>query len=289
MTTSLASLSAAFLSRPGLAQSTLRSYESVLIPLLSAYGRWPIDLMSREVLGTYLDSLSHLAPATHHRHQSVLRALFNFAVNAGQLRANPMTRMRPRTRDASKTGRHLDPEQLAVLYRAVQPDLRLHALVNFLHRTGVRTSEVLALDLTDLDHQECHCQVNSRGIQRLLFWSDETADLLKSYIQYGRHPETAALFTAKQWIGGQVSRLSYRAAHASWAAAIAPYPELAGARLHDLQSTFAFERVGLMETVQLKALLGHTYNHEFPRYISTASQDLKIAARKSLKHLLKYS
>lgn len=83
MTTSLASLSAAFLSRPGLAQSTLRSYESVLIPLLSAYGRWPIDLMSREVLGTYLDSLSHLAPATHHRHQSVLRALFNFAVDAG--------------------------------------------------------------------------------------------------------------------------------------------------------------------------------------------------------------
>jgi Phage integrase, N-terminal SAM-like domain len=72
----LAKVAAKFLERSRISKSTFRSYESTLLPLLHEYGRWPIDLMSREILSGYLESLTHLACATHHRHQAVLPSLF---------------------------------------------------------------------------------------------------------------------------------------------------------------------------------------------------------------------
>jgi integrase len=51
----LAALATAFLERPGLAKSTLRSYQSTIIPLLKEYGRWPIEIIDRPVLVEYLN------------------------------------------------------------------------------------------------------------------------------------------------------------------------------------------------------------------------------------------
>ena len=77
-----------FLDRPGLAKKTVESYERTLMPLLREYGGWPIEicdlpsegLRHRQILTNYLDSLSHLAYTTHHRHQATIQALFNYAV-----------------------------------------------------------------------------------------------------------------------------------------------------------------------------------------------------------------
>ncbi|UJB72530.1 hypothetical protein HRE53_26890 (plasmid) [Acaryochloris sp. 'Moss Beach'] len=45
MSQSLAMVATEFLDRPGLAASTVRSYEFTLMPLLKQYGRWPIKLL----------------------------------------------------------------------------------------------------------------------------------------------------------------------------------------------------------------------------------------------------
>ena len=44
MTITLAALTTQFLDRPGLTNSTIRTYEYVLIPLLQIYGRWSIEI-----------------------------------------------------------------------------------------------------------------------------------------------------------------------------------------------------------------------------------------------------
>jgi integrase/recombinase XerD len=87
----LATVTTKFLERSGISKSTFRSYESTLLPLLQEYGCWPIDLMNREILSDYLESLIHLACATHHRHQAIIQSLFNFAVEQGYLKPNAIT------------------------------------------------------------------------------------------------------------------------------------------------------------------------------------------------------
>jgi integrase/recombinase XerD len=93
---SLATVVTEFLERPGLAHSTVQSYELSLMPLLGEYGSYPIEILSRSALITYLDGLSHLAYTTHQRHQAVLQALFNFAVEQGYLKVNLLCRSDPR-------------------------------------------------------------------------------------------------------------------------------------------------------------------------------------------------
>ena len=81
---SLATVAAQFVSRPGLATQTVKSYELALMPLLKVHGSWPIELLDRPTLEDYLNSLTHLAYTTHRRHQAIIQALFNFATRQVQ-------------------------------------------------------------------------------------------------------------------------------------------------------------------------------------------------------------
>jgi integrase/recombinase XerD len=58
MSQPLATVATQFLERLGLAKSTIRSYESALMPLLSQYGRWPIELLDRQTLEDYFNGLN---------------------------------------------------------------------------------------------------------------------------------------------------------------------------------------------------------------------------------------
>ena len=140
----LAALATEFLERQGLVVSTVRSYESTLLPLLQQYGRWSIEIIDRQILATYLDSLTDLSYTTHRRYPPVIAALFNFAVNLGYLQSNPMAGL-PRRKPSRERGEHgtdeivryLTPHQLSLLYgvtshRAEEvAQLALRSLANF--------------------------------------------------------------------------------------------------------------------------------------------------------------
>jgi integrase/recombinase XerD len=251
----LATVATQFLQRPGLAKGTLKAYESTLMPLLTVYGSWPINLLERGDLVEYLQSLTHLAYTTRRKHQATVQALFNFAVEQGYLKANPIARLKQPKPDPKKgehmsddTIRYLTESQLKCLYRAVELDIRMTAIISLLHRSGARISEVLQLDLNDVDFKEQRFQVLGKGNkQRWCFFSQDTDTTIAEYIRNGRYSGSTALFTAQQPISLKVSRVSYPRVHQCWQALIAPYPDLEGIKLHDLRHTFATERVGLME------------------------------------------
>lgn len=122
MTITLATVTTEFLERKGLAQSTVQSYELSLMPLLQEYGSYPIEILSRATLIKYLEDLTHLAYTTHHRHQAILQALFNFAVEQDYLKANPIARLQRRKPNLEKGEHHADrvirylsPEQITRL------------------------------------------------------------------------------------------------------------------------------------------------------------------------------
>ena len=291
----MASVSIEFLQRPGLEKSTQRSYESALMPLLQEYGQMPIEIMTRQTLQDYLNELPNLAYTTHQRHQATIQALFNFAVEQGYIKANPIARLKRRKPDREKGEhgtddviRYLTPEQLKVLYQVVAPNLRMNALVHLLHRTGARIAEVLALDLEIMNLDQRKFQVVGKGNKRRwCFYSEDAARVLERYLKYERHSGCSALFTAQQPFTLEVSRMSYRTAHQDWTDLIAQRLELEGIRMHDLRHTFATERVGLMGIEELRALMGHQNIQTTLRYQKVTSQRAETVAQAALAALAK--
>ena len=294
VTISLATLATQFLERHSLAKTTICSYESVLMPLLQQYGSWPIEILDRSALTDYLNGLSHLSYTTHHKHQAVVQALFNFAVEQQYLTANPIAYLKRRKpnpdkgeHDSDQLIRYLLPEQLQCLYQAVSQDCRMLALVCLLHRSGARVSEVLALNLKDLNLNDNQFQVIGKGNrQRTCFYSEDVEAALDKYLRYYRHPDSPALFTAKHRLQNTVTRMKYRTAYQHWCDLIRPYPELEGIRIHDLRHTFATERVGLMSLEELRALMGHQNIQTTLRYQKVTSQKASAAAQRAFDSLL---
>lgn len=292
---SLATVATAFLSRQGLASGTLKSYQSTLLPFLQEYGSMPIEILTRQALIEYLDDLEGIAYTTHHRHQAIIQSLFNFAVEEGYIKANPILGLKRRKPDRAKGEHHSDeiicyliPDQLGILYPLTKHSLRMNALVHLLHRTGARISEVLALDLSDVNLTERKFQVVGKGNRkRWCFYSEDAALALSHYLKYDRHSRSAALFTAQQPFTLEVSRLSYRTAHDNWSDLIAKAPELVDVHLHDLRHTFATERVGLMGIEELRALMEHRSIQTTLRYQKVTSQRAETIAKRALESLQK--
>lgn len=131
MSLTLATVTTQFLERPGLSISTQKSYELTLLPLLQEYGRYPIEIVGRAAIEEYLNGLTHLAYTTHNRHQSIVQALLNFAVEQGYIKVNPIAHLRRRKPDISKGEhasdrviRYLSTTQLHQMYEAIAPDYR---------------------------------------------------------------------------------------------------------------------------------------------------------------------
>ncbi|NJM23493.1 MAG: tyrosine-type recombinase/integrase [Richelia sp. RM2_1_2] len=296
MTVTLATIVVEFLERPGLAPSTRRTYEFTLGSLLKEYGSWSIEIISKQTLVEYLNSLSHLKYTTHHKHQAILQSLLNFAVESGYIKSNPIRGLKQRSPQREKgehksddTIRYLTPEQLNILYKVTKNDLRMSAIIYLLHRTGCRIGELLALNLEDIDIKNQKFQVLGKGNKkRWCFYSDDAAKSLDEYLKYSRHQNSNALFTAQHPVTLEVTRISYHTLHDYWREITNKNPELNGIRIHDLRHTYATERVGLMGIEELRSLMGHSSIQTTLRYQQVTSKKAEEVARKALNDLTKY-
>jgi integrase/recombinase XerD len=281
----LATVTTEFLERPGLAPSTRETYELTLGLLLQKYGSWSIEIISKQTLVEYLNNLSHLKYTTHHKHQAILQSLLNFAVEQGYIKNNPIRGLKQRLPEREKgehksddTIRYLTQSQLNILYSAVKDDLRLSAIVYFLHRTGCRIGELLALNIDSVDIKNQKFQVLGKGNkQRWCYYSEDAARALAKYLKYSRHQNTDALLTAQHPVTLKVSRISYHTLHDYWRETTNKHPQLQGVRIHDLRHTFATERVGLISIEELCSLMGHESIQTTLRYAKVTS--LRDAAR----------
>lgn len=294
-TVTLATVVVEFLERPGLALSTKETYSLTLGLLLQEYGSWPIEIISRQTLVEYLNTLTHLKYTTHNKHQAILQSLFNFAVEQGYIKSNPIRgiKQRPPSREKGEHRtdeiiRFLTPSQLEILYKAVADDPRLNAIVHLLHHTGCRIGELLALNLESVDLLNWKFQVLGKGNkQRWCFYNEATAIALNIYIKYDRHKQSPALFTAQHPVTMKVSRMSYRTLHDYWREITNKHSLIQGVRIHDLRHTFATERVGIISIEQLRALMGHESIQTTLRYQKVTSQKAEEAARLAFNLLTK--
>jgi len=195
---------------------TLRNYENDLRSFFryaEDAGR-DIRAVDRYLLRGYLATLREqkMALGSIVRKVSSIRSFYRFLVRQGHIEQDPLAGVH-----TPKKGRRLPSflsvGQVLAILGAVEGDspkaLRDRAILELLYASGVRLSELVALDTSDLDIGEQEVRVVGKGNkERIALMGRAAAAALRRYLREGRpalvrRPHERALFLNKQ--GGRLS------------------------------------------------------------------------------------
>jgi len=178
----------------GLSDNSLQSYRLDLVLLQEQLARRgkALDVASREDLLTILaDQIQQgKSPRTVSRYLSAWRQYYRWLVREGVIDGDPVALI-----ESPKTGRGLpralSEEQVESLLEA--PDtgtplgLRDRAMLELMYATGLRVSELVNLELVNLNLNQGVIRVTGKGRkERLVPFGDEAHDSLKVYLADGR-------------------------------------------------------------------------------------------------------
>ncbi len=181
-----------FLASPRLAESTRRSYAFDLRDFaawLADRGAGVEDVDVR-ALADYATELSRarrgLAPATIARRLSTVRSFLRFTLGPARVPDAPFAPKQPRRLpDAPKVS-----EVEALIDGAggkSATGLRNAALVELVYSAGLRSAEVVGLDLGDVDFEQEHVRVLGKGgKERVVPLGERAAEAVARYLRDGR-------------------------------------------------------------------------------------------------------
>ena len=181
-----------FLASSGLSDATRRAYKSDL----RDFSAWldqslmRIDEVDAQALASYVGELGRprrgLAPATVARRISAVRALLRYALGAARVPEIGLSTSRHRRLpDAPKRA------EVEALVDSVADDsplgLRNRAMLEVTYSCGLRSAEVVGLELRDLDLEQRRLHVRGKGgKQRIVPLGDEAAHLVERYLAEAR-------------------------------------------------------------------------------------------------------
>lgn len=165
-------------------------------------------------LYAYLAGSMHLAPDTRHRYFREARCFFNWLVEAGYLERTPFRGMR-NVRLPQKIVQPFSAEDVNALLEACDGPMgpRDRALILVLLDTGARCSEVVQLNLADLDLTTRRLRIlHAKGNkQRVVSFAGRCEASLRAYLEF-RGDEPGPLFLAstghRDLIAGQALHTS---------------------------------------------------------------------------------
>ncbi|MNZ33382.1 Tyrosine recombinase XerD [compost metagenome] len=205
----------------GLSESTLESYNRDLRQFLSyLQDRNTTDIheVTRTGILLYFSTLknSGKAPATITRISVTLRAFFQYLVRERIIEHDPLVMVElpkvdkklPRTLSVEETEKLLDmPDPSTPL------GLRDKAMLELLYATGIRVSELISLNLGDVDNDLRFLRCCSEsGKERIIPFGNVTAEWVERYINESRphlisKEQDAALFSNR--LGERISRQGF--------------------------------------------------------------------------------
>ncbi len=241
-----------FLATPSLAESTRRSYAFDLRDFagwLGARGTRLEDVDVR-VLADYVAELGRarrgLAPATIARRISSVRSFLRFTFGPARVPDTPFAPRRPsRLPDAPKRD---EVEELIAGAGGDGPlGLRNTALVELVYSAGLRSAEVVGLDLGDVDFDQEHIHVCGKGgKERIVPLGERAAHAVAVYLREAR-PQLARGADDALFISIRGRRLD-----TSTLRRLLPHPH----RLRHSFATHLLEGGADLRTIQ--ELLGHS-------------------------------
>lgn len=212
----------------------------------------------REFLAFLRNKKNYSASALN-RKIAALKGYFKFLEAEGYIASSPMQRV-----SSAKEGRLLpkvmSEQEVEVLLdpageERLSPELaaRDQAILELFYSSGLRLSELVGVDLQDLDWEKLHLRVTGKGNkQRFVFLTGHAAQAIRDYLKLRSH-KSEALFLNRF---GQ--RISPRAVQLLFRKRMGQAQLQRRATPHTLRHSFATHLLeGGSDLVTIKELLGH--------------------------------
>lgn len=269
----LASLSLQEQGRAGTNRNTVVAYRNDLGQLHAYMQRQHINdwrQVTREHITGYLLEMREAQayrPTTIARKLAAIKTFFRYLLRTGVISTDPIEKLvAPRVQ--KELPQALNEEQVASLFAQVSTGtpagIRDLAMLHLLYATGMRVSELVSLDLENLDSERatvvCSGRSSKNRRERVLPVSQNALDTTKRYLQEARprlaqrHPEVQALFVNHH--GERLTRQGF------WLI-IKGYARQAGITAitpHMLRHSFAILMLqNGMELRSVQELLGHAH------------------------------
>lgn len=249
----------------GLAANSLDAYERDLRRLeVFAAGHCDGQVPSSEELLAYQDSLYQhgLNSRSIARHLSTIRNLYAFLVREGRIAEDP-TAVLPSPRQPRKIPRYLNIEQVDRLTASPDPEsrvgLRDRAMLALLYSSGLRVSELCALQLPDFNLDMGLVRVTGKGNkERMVPMGAEAIQAIRDYLTQGRPAALKGRPCRYVFVTNRAGKLTRQA---FWKA-LGKYGRqagiFAGLSPHVLRHTFATHLLeGGADLRSLQTMLGH--------------------------------
>jgi integrase/recombinase XerD len=221
--------------------------------------------VTQQMVAEYADVLkdkSYTASSVA-RKVAAIKSFFHFMLARGQINNDPTTDLEsPKVQ--KRLPRILTPEDIERLLEAptrkrTPKGLRDTALLNLLYSSGMRVSEAVSLQVTDVDLNEgvLHCPGKDSSVRNLPL-DEETQEILAEYLEKGRphlvkNKDETALFLNHR--GSQLTRqglwliIKAYASEANLSKRVTP---------HTLRHSFAAHKLNSgMDLRDIQHLLGH--------------------------------
>lgn len=260
-------------------EATKRAYAGTLRRLEAEYGNdASVAAITAESLAEWFTGAwSERAPATWNRNLDAIRSASAYWQQQGWLADDP-SRLLRRRRQRPDRDRALSREQVDELLTRESIPLRCRLFWRLLYESAARASEILGLDVADLDMPNRCARVRRKGgALDLVVWQTGTARLLPRYLK-GR--TDGPLFVTERKARVQLppadldsrgrARLGYRQAEDIFKAASG------GATLHQMRhSALTHAAEDGTSTPMLMARSGHTSVRSLAKYARVSAEALK--------------
>ena len=183
----------------GVSANTAEAYAHDAVQFVDFLGQlwgeeqaWNLGEVDYPAIRRYLAHLNRMeyARSTINRKLAALRALFRFLVDEGEIEQNPAAAA-PTPKQAHKLPEVLYEYELEQLLAA--PDTNVPAgqrdrvILELLYASGMRVSELAALDINDLDMDQRQIRVIGKGNrERIVFFGRPAASAVIHYLNHGR-------------------------------------------------------------------------------------------------------
>ncbi len=202
-----------------LSENTILGYRSDLVQLLSFLDEGLLEASHSSLRAFLASRHRELSPRSMCRKLAAIRSFYRFAKRRGWLDNSPAARIRS-AQVPKKLPQLLDHDEMSALLKAPDPKtnlgLRDRALLELLYATGMRVSELVGLNIHDVDIQDRIARVRGKGgKERLVPFGRHARESLQLYfsargglLSGSKKPAPDALFLNR--FGGRLSDRSVR-------------------------------------------------------------------------------
>ena len=184
------------------ALNTISSYKRDLLKFSSFLSKKEVldfKMIDPDVLNIFVMELRHTNTSgkSIKRYLSSIRVFFNFLIEVGEVQTNPALLIKtPKVeRDLPKTIDFDDLKKMMTINSTQYKELRAVLMIELLYSCALRVSELVGINLEDIDMDEGFVKVMGKGGNaRFSPMGQTTVDVLKRYIKQRPSSATNALF-----------------------------------------------------------------------------------------------